>query len=174
MQALHDLAVPHLEHADELAARYLITLPHVGKHGLKGREHPAAVANRQHQSVDNESGKVHLAVGGGIDPRMQPGLDVDAPVAGAVGRGGGEVGAGDDARRVHGPQPARGGGGGSGGGHEQQGEQQVHANSVRRDRSAITGGRNSRGEPRKRHPVQECYDSGCTSHVEVTTRAHRS
>ena len=169
VQAQHDRAVPGLEGADDLTPPNSIALGHERGHRFERRQHAARVLERQHRSVDDDPSEVHDPVRGGVNHGRRA-LDVDAAVSRTVRRGGGEVGASDDARWVNGPQPVRGRGRDSTGGHEQQGEEQVHAPSVRRDRSATAGERDVRGEPRKQHPVQECYDSGCISKG-MTTRA---
>jgi hypothetical protein len=117
MQAQDDRAMPGLERADELAAVNDGASSEQREHRLERREQPTVVLKRQHRAIDHKPGEVHDAVGGCVHVG-RCGLDVDSPVAAGVGRGGGEIGASDDARRVHGPQPARGRGRSSAKGHE--------------------------------------------------------
>lgn len=96
--------MPHLDRADHIAPPDEIASVQRAGDRLKRRQDAARVRERQHFSVDHNTRKVHDAVGRRIDERRR-GFDVDAAVTGAVGRGGGEVGASDDARRVDGPLP---------------------------------------------------------------------
>jgi hypothetical protein len=43
VQALHDLAVPELERADDVTATHAIALPHLREYRLERREHPAVM-----------------------------------------------------------------------------------------------------------------------------------
>ena len=53
MQARHDLTVPKLEGADNVAATDVITFDHLGEHRLERREQPARMFDRDHQAVND-------------------------------------------------------------------------------------------------------------------------
>jgi len=94
--------------ADDLPATHGITGGDRCDDRFEARDHPVAVSDRQHRTVDDDPGEVHDAIRGRVEGRAR-GANVYPPVPSGVGRRGGEVLPRDRARRIDRPAPGPGG-----------------------------------------------------------------